>query len=111
MLKLLVRWSVQNRVLMALLSAAFLVLGMRNAMQARLDVLPDFAPPQVVVQTEAPGLSPEQVELLVTRPVEAALLGAAAAKAVRSESIQGLSVVTGVFRDDVDPWRARQIIG
>lgn len=111
MLKFLVRWSVQNRVLMALLSAAFLVLGIRNAMQARLDVLPDFSPPQVVVQTEAPGLSPEQVELLVTRPVEAALLGAAAAEAVRSESIQGLSVVTVVFRDDVDPWRARQIIG
>ncbi|MBL8729412.1 MAG: efflux RND transporter permease subunit, partial [Planctomycetes bacterium] len=111
MLKFLVRWSVHNRVLMALLAAAFLVLGIQNARQARLDVLPDFAPPQVVVQTEAPGLSPEQVELLVTRPVEAALLGAAAAEAVRSESIQGLSVVTVVFRDDVDPWRARQIIG
>ncbi len=111
MLTFLVRWSVQHRVLMALLAAAFLVLGIRNAAQARLDVLPDFAPPQVVVQTEAPGLSAEQVELLVTRPIEASLLGAAAAEAVRSESIQGLSVVTVVFRDDIDPWRARQIIG
>lgn len=111
MLQLLVRWSVHNRVLVMLLAAALLVLGIRHTAQARLDVLPDFSPPQVVVQTEAPGLSPEQVELLVTRPVEAALLGAAAAEAVRSESIQGLSVVTVVFGDHVDPWRARQIIG
>ncbi len=111
MLKQVVRWSVQNRVLVLVLAAAFLVLGIRNALHARLDVLPDFAPPQVVVQTEAPGLSPEQVELLVTRPVEAALLGAASAESVRSESIQGLSVVTVVFRDDVDPWRARQVVG
>jgi CzcA family heavy metal efflux pump len=111
MLRLLVRWSVRNPVLLALLAAVFLVLGIRDTLRARLDVLPDFAPPQVQVQTEAPGLSPEQVELLIARPVEAVVLGAADAEVVRSESIQGLSVVTITFRDDVDPWRARQIIG
>src|SRR6185503_18849587 len=59
---------------------------------------------------EAPGFSAEQVEALVTRPVEAALGGAVGLEAFRSQSIQGLSIVTAVFRDDVDPYRARQTL-
>jgi len=67
-------------------------------------------PPQAAVQTEAPGLVAEQVELLVTLPIEQAISGASGVQAVRSETISGLSVVTVVFQENVDPYRARQIV-
>ena len=64
----------------------------RRRLQSRaLDVFPEFAPPQVSIQTEAPGLSPEQVEILVTKPIEDAINGVEGIAAVRSQSIQGLS--------------------
>src|SRR6185437_5827348 len=71
---------------------------------------PEFAPPQVAVITEAPGLSPEQVEQLVTRPLENGINGVANLHALRSESIQGLSVITAVFAENTDIFRARQMI-
>ena len=110
MLKALVETSLRGRVVVVALAGFVLAYGAWCTAHARLDVFPDFAPPQVTVQTEAPGLSAEQVELLVTRPVEAAMNGAVGLDALRSQSIQGLSVVTAVFRDDVDPHRARQVL-
>jgi Cu/Ag efflux pump CusA len=79
--------------------AALLVmaLGIHQTMRSSLDVFPDFVSPQVTIQTEILGLAPEQVEKLVTYPVEAAVSGIAGLAAVRSESIQGLSVVNVVF--------------
>src|SRR5262245_24882451 len=74
------------------------------------DVFPEFAPPQVSIQTEAPGLSPEQVEVLVTQLVETSVNGLAGVEALRSSSIQGLSVVTVVFRPGSDIFRARQLV-
>ena len=62
------------------------------------------------MQTEAPGLAPEQVETLVTRPVENALNGAGNLDSIRSESIQGLSVVTAVFKEGTDIYIARQML-
>ena len=73
-----------------------------------LDVFPEFVPVQVEIQTEAPGLAPEQVEQLVTRPIEAAVNGAPDLAAMRSESIPGLSVVSLNFTDRADVYRARQ---
>jgi CzcA family heavy metal efflux pump len=73
-------------------------------------VFPDFVPPQVVVQTEAPGLSAEQVELLVTRPLEAVMNGAGGLESIRSQSIQGLSIVTAVFDERTEVYRARQVL-
>ena len=61
--------------------------------------MPDFVPPQVTIQTEAPGMSPEDVEELVTRPVETMLMGAGSQESIRSETIQGLSVITVVFKE------------
>jgi Cu/Ag efflux pump CusA len=84
--------------------------GIYSSYHARLDVYPEFAPPQAVVQTEAPGLSPENVEQLVTRVVESSLNGAPSVEAIRSQSIQGLSVVTVVFEEKTDVYRARQIV-
>jgi Cu/Ag efflux pump CusA len=85
--------------------------GIYTTWNARFDVYPEFAPPTVVVQTEAPGLSPEDVEQLVTRPLENALNGSPGLASIRSQSAQGLSVITLFFKDDTDVFRARQIVG
>ena len=85
-----------------------LALGSIGALQTPLDVFPDFVPTQVDVQTEAPGFAPEQVEELVTKPVESAINGASGLATLRSESIPGLSVVTVTFNDGIDPHIARQ---
>jgi CzcA family heavy metal efflux pump len=75
-----------------------------------LDVFPEFAPPQVSIQTEAIGLTPEQVEILVTRPIENAVNGAPGVEKLRSSSIQGLSVVTVFFASSSDIYRDRQVV-
>lgn len=110
MLRLVIASALRARVLVAAAVAFALVLLARELAHVPLDVFPDFAPPQVTVQTEAPGFSAAEVEALVTRPVEGALGGAIGLAALRSRSIQGLSIVTAVFRDDVDPLRARQTL-
>jgi CzcA family heavy metal efflux pump len=100
--------ALRHRGIVAVLSVVLLLYGAVLAFQSRLDVLPEFVPPQVTVQTEAPGLAPEQVEALVTLPVEQALSGIPATARVTSESITGLSVVTVVFEDTADILVARQ---
>jgi CzcA family heavy metal efflux pump len=104
----IVGFSLRFRGVVIAIACAVLLWGARAVTQAKLDVLPDFAPPQVVVQTEAPGLAAEQVELLVTAPIEAAVSGAEGLESLRSESIQGLSVITATFRDDHDVLVVRQ---
>ncbi|HXS79991.1 MAG TPA: efflux RND transporter permease subunit, partial [Gammaproteobacteria bacterium] len=106
----LVTWCVERRGIVAILAAAFLVLGVWQARDMPLDVFPEFVPAQVSIQTEAPGFTPDQVETLVTRPIEAAVNGAPGLVALRSESIPGLSVVSIDFGDDADPQRAHQDI-
>ena len=110
MLTTLVSFSLRFRGVVIALACVLVGYGLHVVGRAKLDVLPDFAPPQVVVQTESPGLSPEQVEALVTQPVESALNGASALESIRSESIQGLSIVTVVFKDGTDPLVARQML-
>lgn len=104
----LIRWSVRYRGIVALLSAIWLVAGIFLALRAPLDVFPEFVPPQVTIQTEAPGFAPEQVEQIVTRPIEAAVIGAPGVETARSESIYGLSVILITFNEDADPNVARQ---
>src|SRR6516162_587006 len=108
MLQSLVSWSLDNRIVVVILAGLLLVGGIFAACQAQLDVFPDFAPPQVIVQTEAPGLSATEVEQLVTLPIEQALNGIGRLDVIRSQSIQGLSVVTVIFQDRTDIYRARQ---
>jgi CzcA family heavy metal efflux pump len=108
MLSGLVRGSIRHRGLVLGLAAALVLIGAGTLARAPLDVFPEFAPPQVSIQTEAPGLSPEQVELLVTKPLEDAINGVQDIAVVRSQSIQGLSVVTAVLAEGVDIYRARQ---
>ncbi len=108
MLSGLVRGSIRHRGVVLGLAVAMVVVGATTLARAPLDVFPEFAPPQVSIQTEAPGLSPEQVELLVTKPLEDAINGVQGIAVVRSQSIQGLSVVTAVLVQGVDIYRARQ---
>jgi len=111
MLQAIVQFSLRYRGVVVALACVIVGYGLYVARQAELDVFPDFVQPQVAVQTEAPGLSPEQVELLVTRPVETALNGLGGLQSIRSESIQGLSIVTAVFKEGTDVLVARQMIG
>ena len=110
MLKRIIRLCLDHPVIVMLAALLLLVLGTVTVLRAPYDVFPEFVPPQAVVQTEAPGMTPEQVEALVTRPLEAVVNGANGVASVRSESVPGLSVVTVRFVDGSDPYRARQVI-
>ncbi|MFF8798895.1 MULTISPECIES: efflux RND transporter permease subunit [unclassified Methylobacterium] len=92
-------------VVLALAAYGIVALG-----SAKYDVFPEFAPPTVTVQTEAPGLNPEQVEVLVTQAVEVAISGLPGLATMRSNSIQGLSVITVTFASGSDIYRARQLV-
>ena len=108
MLSKIVTLSLHHRFIVIALALGVLGWGGFIASKSELDVFPEFVAPQVTIQAEAPGLSAEQVEVLVTRPIESAVNGASALESVRSESIQGLSVVTVVFKDGTDIYIARQ---
>src|SRR3954462_2670647 len=111
MLQAIVQLSLRFRGVVLALSCLLLAYGTWVALHAKMDVFPDFVPPQVTVQTEAPGLAPEQVETLVTRPVENAINGLGNQESLRSETIQGLSVITLVFKEGTDIQVARQMLG
>ncbi|MEI6861649.1 MAG: efflux RND transporter permease subunit, partial [Verrucomicrobiota bacterium] len=110
MLQAIVQFSLRFRGIVVALAALLLGYGTYVASRAKLDVFPNFVPPEVTVQTECPGLSAEQVETLVTRPVESAVNGLGSQEALRSESIQGLSVITIVFKEGTNVLSARQML-
>src|SRR6202050_3658751 len=110
MLGAIVRASLAHPRIITALSVLIAALGVGALLNARLDVFPDFAPPHVLVQAEAPGLDATQVESLVTRPLEGLLAGAENVEAVRSTSSQGLSAIQVVFGREGDPYRQRQVI-
>jgi CzcA family heavy metal efflux pump len=110
MLQAIVHWSLNNRAVAMVLAILLLLAGLYAAGHARLDAFPEFAPPQVIVQTEAPGLSAREVEQLVTLPTEQALNGTPGLDVLRSRSIQGLSALTVIFQDGTDIYRARQLV-
>src|SRR5438105_1874196 len=111
MLQAIVHWALRFRGVVLSLACVLIGFGVWSATRAKLDVFPDFVPPQVTVQTEAPGLAPEQVETLVTRPIENAINGLGGQESMRSETIQGLSVITVVFKKGTDVHLARQMLG
>src|SRR2546429_10001141 len=110
MLATIVRSSLAAPRIVTALSLLVALLGTGALLGARLDVFPDFAPPHVLVQTEAPGLDAAQVEALVTRPLEGLLAGAENVAAIRSTSSEGLSAIQVVFGSGGDPHRARQVV-
>ncbi len=110
MLAGVVRWSLERPRLIAWACLWFLVCGGLWVRDIRFDLLPELAPAETTIQTEAPGLVAEQVESLVTRPIEIPLIGAAGVAAVHSESVEGLSVVTIRFAQGADPYRVREVV-
>lgn len=110
MLNRIVGWSLENRLIVVVLAGFLIYFGIRAASESPLDVFPDFAPPQVVMQTEAQGLSPDEVEQLVSLPLENALNGTPDLETIRSSSAAGLSVVTCIFTTGTDIFRARQLV-
>ena len=110
MLSRLIRWSLANRAAVLVLSGVLILAGLYSAVRAPLDVFPDFAPPQVVVQTEAPGFSPDEVEALITTPLERALNGTPKLVSMRSSSAINLSFIKCIFEQDANLFQARQMI-
>ncbi|MCB9925982.1 MAG: efflux RND transporter permease subunit [Planctomycetaceae bacterium] len=111
MLRAIVQSSLRQPFLVLALAAALLFIGYRNLRNAPLDVFPEFAPPLVEIQTEAPGLSTEEVESLVTVPLENALNGTPDLKTIRSKSVLGLSSIVLLFQEGTDLRLARQLVG
>lgn len=110
MLSGLIRLSIRYHGIVMTLAALLLAYGGFRIATAGLDLFPEFAPKKVIIQTEAPGLSPGQVEVLISRPIELAIAGLANLQLTRSESIQGLSVVTATFDEASDLFRNRQLV-
>ncbi|HEY8036090.1 MAG TPA: efflux RND transporter permease subunit [Methylobacter sp.] len=110
MLPTLVRFSIRFYGIVITLAVLILLYGSYRFATAGLDIFPEFSPKQVIIQTESPGLSSEQVEVLVTQQIETSISGLIGMKSVRSESIQGLSIVTAIFNENSDVYRNRQLI-
>jgi CzcA family heavy metal efflux pump len=110
MMKWLVSASLRLRIIVVSLAVVLMIVGLRTLRTTPLDVFPEFAPPLVEIQTEAPGLSTAEVESLVTVPIENAVNGTTQLKTLRSKSVLGLSSVVLIFQEKTDLLRARQLV-
>ena len=106
----IVAWSLSNRFVVALLVLVLAVVGVRSYLTLPIDAVPDVSNVQVQVLTNAPGLSPLEVESMVSRPVELAMAGLPGADTIRSISRSGVSAVTVVFEDAVSLTAARSLV-
>ena len=110
MITRLIKFSLENKLLILIAGIVLFITGIISAGNTAVEVLPDFAPPQVIIQTHAPGLASEEVEAVITIPLESALLGTARAQTVRSSSFEGLSFITVIFDWGTNIFQARQLV-
>lgn len=110
MIRSVIKWSLENKLLVVVLGIILFVFGGIFIHDAPVDVLPEVAPPQIIIQTHAPGLAAEEVEALVTIPLESALNGTNRVQVVRSSSIEGLSFIQVVFNWGTDIYNGRQLV-
>lgn len=110
MLNRIIKFSLDNRIAVIVLSAALLIYGMIVLLRTEVDIFPDLNAPTVVVMTEAPGMAPEEIEKVITYPIETAVNGANGVRRVRSSSAAGLSSVWVEFDWGTDVYRARQTV-
>ncbi len=109
-MRTIIRWCLDQRWVVVGLALVFVAVAARGVTDARFDAFPEFAPPRVEIQTEAPGLSSEEVEALVTTPLEAALAGTPGITAIRSRSVLGLSSIVMLFPTDTELLSARALV-
>ncbi|MCB0309396.1 MAG: efflux RND transporter permease subunit, partial [Bdellovibrionales bacterium] len=110
MINRIIEFSVKNRLFVFMATAALVIFGIKSFQSLSIDAVPDITNTQVQINTQIGGLIPEEIERMITFPIEYAMNGMPGVETVRSISRYGISQVTVIFEDDFDIYKARQLV-